>query len=204
GLLGQARPAVRLLHAGDDPHHLRVARQEPEADRGGDPPRPRGKHLPLHGLPQHRQGGARGRREAARGEGELAMATQPQLFGQSIKRREDPRLISGKGTYVDDVKLPNTSHAAFVRSPHAHARIKGIDTTAARNAKGVVAIFTGKDLVAGGVKPLPVGWLLPDIKIPPYNVLAADKARYLGDADALVVAETPSPAPHARDRPEAD
>src|SRR5205823_12819130 len=119
------------------------------------------------------------------------MATQPQLFGQSIKRREDPRLITGKGTYVDDVKLPGTTHAAFVRSPHAHARIKSIDTTAARNSKGVVAVYTGKDLVAGGVKPLPVGWLLPDIKIPPYNVLAVDKPRYMRDAVAAVIAETP-------------
>src|SRR5207237_10120091 len=101
------------------------------------------------------------------------MATQPQLFGQSIKRREDPRLITGKGTYVDDVKLPGTTHAAFVRSRHAHARIKSIDTTAARNSKGVVAVSTGKDLVAGGVKALTVGWLLRASTIPPYNVLAA-------------------------------
>ncbi|TMB37091.1 MAG: xanthine dehydrogenase family protein molybdopterin-binding subunit, partial [Deltaproteobacteria bacterium] len=132
------------------------------------------------------------------------MATQPQLFGQSIKRREDPRLITGKGTYVDDVKLPGTTHAAFVRSPHAHARIKSIDTTAARNSKGVVAVYTGKDLVAGGVKPLPVGWLLPDIKIPPYNVLAVDKARYMGDAVAVVIAETPYLARDAADLVEVD
>ncbi|MFL5454306.1 MAG: xanthine dehydrogenase family protein molybdopterin-binding subunit [Myxococcales bacterium] len=132
------------------------------------------------------------------------MATQPQLFGQSIKRREDPRLITGKGTYVDDVKLPGTTYAAFVRSPHAHARIKGIDTTAARNAKGVLAVYTGKDLAAAGVKPLPVGWLLPDIKIPPYNVLAVDKARYMGDAVAVVVAETPYLARDAADLVDVD
>src|SRR5436309_517709 len=71
------------------------------------------------------------------------------LFGASIKRREDPRLITGKGTYVDDVKLPNTTYAAFVRSPHAHAKIGKIDTAAARKLKGVVAIYTGADLIAG-------------------------------------------------------
>ncbi len=72
------------------------------------------------------------------------------LFGQSIKRREDPRLITGKGNYVDDVRLPGTLHAAFVRSPHAHARIRGIDATAAKKLKGVTAVYTGKDL--GGVR----------------------------------------------------
>src|SRR6202521_797679 len=116
------------------------------------------------------------------------MATE-RLFGSSIKRREDPRLITGKGNYVDDVKVPGTTHAAFVRSPHAHARIRGIDASAARKLKGVIAVYTGKDLVSGGVKPIPVGWLLPNIKIPPHLPLAVDKARYMGDAVALVVAE---------------
>src|SRR5207237_28049 len=81
-------------------------------------------------------------------------------------RGADPRRITGKGTYVDDVKLPGTTFAAFVRSPHAHARIGGIDTAAAKRVKGVVAVYTGKDLVAGGMKPIPVGWLIPGIKIP--------------------------------------
>src|SRR5438552_7217423 len=113
------------------------------------------------------------------------------LFGQSIKRREDPRLITGRGVYVDDVKLPGTTYAAFVRSPHAHARIRSIDSSAARKLKGVVAVYTGKDLVAGGVKPIPVGWLLPDIKVPAHHPLAVDRARYMGEAVALVIAETP-------------
>jgi aerobic carbon-monoxide dehydrogenase large subunit len=77
------------------------------------------------------------------------------LFGQSVKRREDPRFITGRGTYVDDVKLPFTTHAAFVRSPHANAKINKIDTAAAMKMKGVVAIYTGKDLVAGGLQPIP-------------------------------------------------
>ena len=61
----------------------------------------------------------------------MASGTEERMFGKSIKRREDPRLMTGKGTYVDDVKLPGTTYAAFVRSPHAHARIRKIDTSAA-------------------------------------------------------------------------
>src|SRR5205823_4956340 len=72
------------------------------------------------------------------------------FFGASIKRREDPRLITGKGTFVDDLRIPGTTTAAFVRSPHAHARIVRIDATAATKIKGVLAVYTGKDLVAAG------------------------------------------------------
>src|SRR3954469_15084980 len=129
--------------------------------------------------------------------------TQP-LFGQSIKRREDPRLITGKGNYVDDVRLPGTTSAAFVRSPHAHARIRSIDTTAAKQLAGVVAVYTGKDLIAGGVKPLPVGWLIPGMKIPAHHVIAVDRARYMGDAVAVVFAEPRSIARDAADRVEVD
>src|SRR5205085_8466990 len=130
---------------------------------------------------QHRQGGAAGRQD---GEREVVMA-DTQLFGASIKRREDPRLVTGKGTFVDDVKIPGTTHAAFVRSPHAHARINSIDVAAAKKLKAVLAVYTGKDLVAGGVKPIPVGWLIPNMKIPAHHPLAVDRARYMGDAVAV-------------------
>src|SRR2546428_11363770 len=119
------------------------------------------------------------------------MAAAERLFGSSIKRREDPRLITGRGVYVDDVKLPGTAYACFVRSSHAHARINGIDSSAARKLPGVVAVYTGKDLSAGGVKSLPVGWLLPNIKLPPHFPLAVDRARYMGDAGAGVIAGSP-------------
>src|SRR2546423_15430351 len=95
------------------------------------------------------------------------MAATGPLFGSSIKRREDPRLITGKGVYVDDVKLPGTTYASFVRSPHAHARIRAIDASAARKLQGVVAVYTGKDLAASGVKSLPVGWTHPPTPPPP-------------------------------------
>ncbi len=119
------------------------------------------------------------------------MATVTKLFGSSIKRREDPRLITGKGNYVDDIKLPGTTYAVFVRSPHAHARIKAIHTAQAKKVPGVVAVFTGKDLVEGKVGSLPCGWLLPDIKLPPHLPLAVDKARHMGEAVAVVIAENP-------------
>ena len=112
------------------------------------------------------------------------------FFGKSVKRREDARLLTGKGAFVDDLKIPFTTHAAFVRSPHAHAKINKIDLTAARAMKGVIAIYTGKDLKDSGVKPIPVGWLLPGIKVPAHYPLAVDKVRHMGDAVALVIAET--------------
>src|SRR5256884_9191258 len=120
------------------------------------------------------------------------MATVERVLGKSIKRREDPRFITGRGTYVDDVKLPGTTWAAFVRSPHAHARIKKIDTAAALKHPGVVAIFTGKDMT--GVNSLPCGWLLPELKVPPHMPLASDAARYVGDPVAIVIAETQTAA----------
>jgi carbon-monoxide dehydrogenase large subunit len=132
------------------------------------------------------------------------MPSTQSLFGSSIKRREDPRLITGKGNFVDDVKLPGTTYASFVRSPYAHARIRSIDSSAARKLPGVLAVYTGKDLVAGGVKPIPVGWLLPGIKIPPRLPLAVDRARHMGEAVAVVVAESPYLARDAAELVEVD
>src|SRR5256885_5940222 len=126
------------------------------------------------------------------------------LFGASIKRREDPRFITGKGTYVDDVRVPGTTYAAFVRSPHANARVSRIDASAAKKLKGVLAVYTGKDLVAGGVKPIPVGWLLPGLKVPAFHPLAVDRVRFMGQPVAVVIAETPYLACDAADLVEVD
>ncbi len=112
------------------------------------------------------------------------------LFGASIKRREDPRLITGTGRFTDDVKLQGLTHAAFVRSPHAHARIKAIHADDAKKTAGVIAVFTGKDLADTKVGTLPVGWLLPELKIPPYHAIAVDTAHFAGHAVALVVADS--------------
>jgi carbon-monoxide dehydrogenase large subunit len=118
----------------------------------------------------------------------MTTATEARLFGKSIKRREDPRFITGRGQYVDDVKLPGMTYAVFVRSPHAHATIKTIDATAARRVPGVVAVYTGQDVQVGG---LPCGWMLPEIKCPSRPVLASGKARYVGEPVAVVVGDTP-------------
>jgi aerobic carbon-monoxide dehydrogenase large subunit len=112
------------------------------------------------------------------------MATS--LVGSRIKRREDPRLIMGRGTYVDDIQLPRMTYAAILRSPYAHARIRGIDVSKAKALPGVVAVMTGADLQG---KNVPCGWTLPDIKVAPHPALAVGKVRYTGDAVAVVVAE---------------
>ena len=127
----------------------------------------------------------------------MATATDQRLFGKSIKRREDPRFITGKGHYTDDLKLPGMTYAAFVRSPHAHARIRNVDTARAARHPGVVAVFTGKDMT--GVNSLPCGWLLPELKVPPHMPLASDAARYVGDPVAVVIAETQDAALDAVD-----
>ena len=113
------------------------------------------------------------------------------LFGARIKRREDPRLITGKATYTDDLQLPGMLYAQIVRSPHAHAKVVRVHTKAARAHPGVVAVYTGKDL-EGKLNPIPTAWLIPgsDLKTPPHPALATDVVRYVGDGVAVVVAES--------------
>src|SRR4051794_28684893 len=82
----------------------------------------------------------------------------PSGIGASVKRREDFRFLTGQGTYTDDINRPNQTHAYILRSPYAHARINGIDASAALDAPGVVAVFTGKDIAADKVNGLPCGW----------------------------------------------
>jgi carbon-monoxide dehydrogenase large subunit len=127
------------------------------------------------------------------------------LFGSGIKRREDPRLITGAGTFVDDVKLPGLTYAAMVRSPYAHARITRVDTSAAAKAPGVIAVYTGKD-TAGKVGPVPCAFNVPgcDLKLPPHPALAVDKVRYVGDAVAMVTATSRAAARDAVDLVDVD
>jgi aerobic carbon-monoxide dehydrogenase large subunit len=120
--------------------------------------------------------------------------------GQSVRRKEDYRFLTGTGQYTDDINPQHHTHAWFLRSPHAHARIRGIDTAKAKAAPGVIAILTGDDLT--GVNGLPCGWLITGtdgqpMKEPPHPILAQGKVRYVGDGVALVVAETPDQAKDA-------
>src|SRR5882672_6316775 len=116
-------------------------------------------------------------------------------IGAAIKRKEDYRFLTGAGNYTDDVAMPHQTHAHFVRSPHAHAKIKSIKKDKALKAPGVVAIFTGDDLAAAKVNGLPCGWLITDVngqpmKEPPHPCLAQGKVRYVGDHVAIVIAES--------------
>jgi carbon-monoxide dehydrogenase large subunit len=108
----------------------------------------------------------------------------PKLVGQRVKRREDPRLIQGRGTYVDDVKLAGMLHLAFKRSDIAHGRIRSIDTSAAAAMPGVEAVYTGAD-IAKFVKPLPI---LTPFPSPEHRAVAIDVVRYAGEPVAVVVA----------------
>ena len=127
------------------------------------------------------------------------------IFGSAIRRREDPRLLTGTGTFTDDISLPGMLYVAFVRSPHAHARIKRVDTTRAKGAPGVAAIFTGAD-TAGVLKPMPCAWLIPNsnLKVAEYPVMARDVVRYVGDVVAMVVARTAYEAHDAADQIDVD
>jgi carbon-monoxide dehydrogenase large subunit len=115
-------------------------------------------------------------------------------IGQSVHRKEDPKFLTGRGKYVSDMVLPRQTHAAFVYSPHAHADIKSIDTSAAEAAPGVVAVLTGADYTGDGMGP--TGGVMPeDMGGPPGHrtfsmPLAVDRARFVGERVAVVIAET--------------
>ena len=110
------------------------------------------------------------------------------LVGAKIKRREDPRLIRGLGQYVDDINLPNTLHVAILRSPYAHARIKSLETDAARQHPGIVAVITGAE-IKDQIGTLPVSGGNETLRVPKHYVLAIDKVCYVGEGVAAVVAE---------------
>ncbi|MDZ4868472.1 MAG: xanthine dehydrogenase family protein molybdopterin-binding subunit [Alphaproteobacteria bacterium] len=117
------------------------------------------------------------------------------IVGSGVKRKEDHRFITGQGRYTDDINRPGQAHAYFLRSPHAHAKIKSIDTAAALKAKGVVAIFTGKDIAADKLGGLICGWMVTSkdgsaMKNGAHPALALDTVRYVGDHVAIVIAET--------------
>ena len=131
------------------------------------------------------------------------------FIGQSIKRKEDYRFLTGEGSYTDDIVLPRQTHACFVRSPHAHAKIRGINKDKALKAPGVIAIYTGEDIAASKMGGLPCGWLITDVngqpmKEPPHPVLAQGKVRYVGDHVAVVIAESPQQAKDAAELVDVD
>ncbi len=124
--------------------------------------------------------------------------------GREVRRIEDAGLLAGAGRFTDDVSLPGQTYVSFLRSPHAHARIVSIDATAAASMPGVVAVLTGADLVAAGVKPLPVEPMFqrPDGSpgaTPLRPALADGVVRFVGEAVVALIAETAEQAKDAQE-----
>src|SRR5919108_4511526 len=129
-------------------------------------------------------------------------------FGAAVRRREDPRFLRGEGRFVDDITLPGLLHAAFLRSPHAHARLARLDVAAARAMDGVAAVFRFADLERW-LKPLPLFGAPPtglaavvkfDLRQAPQYALVRDRARYVGEVVAMVVADSAARAEDALGR----
>jgi carbon-monoxide dehydrogenase large subunit len=118
-----------------------------------------------------------------------ATEVKERIVGRSLKRREDPKLITGQGQYIDDIKLSGMVHAVLVRSPYAHANIKSIDTSAAKAHPGVVAVFTGEDML--DINPMPAAWQAGGVKNNPVTprALSVGKVTQVGDPVAIVLAE---------------
>src|ERR1700742_4213183 len=125
-------------------------------------------------------------------------------IGASVVRKEDKRFITGKGRYVDDIKLVGMTFAQFVRSPHAHAKVKSIDSSAAMKMPGVIAVLNGKELVDDKVGNLICGWAIPSkdgtqMKMGAWPAMAPETVRFVGQAVAVVIAETKNQARDAAD-----
>src|SRR5437762_4296477 len=135
--------------------------------------------------------------------------TAPQGIGKAVPRKEDERLLQGKGCYGDDFNLSGQAYAIMVRSPHAHARIGSIDASEALATPGVIAVLTGRDAKQDGLKPFPFRPISPNPhEVPlkktkpldPYFPMPADVAHYVGQGVALVVAESVMLAKDAAER----
>ncbi|MEL6799812.1 MAG: xanthine dehydrogenase family protein molybdopterin-binding subunit [Pseudomonadota bacterium] len=130
-------------------------------------------------------------------------------IGARVARKEDKRFITGKGKYTDDIRMENQAYAAFVRSPHAHAKVKGIDASAAEAMDGVVAVLNGHELTGDGIGNIICGWAVSSKDGSPMNMgawsaLATEKVRYVGDAVAVVIADSQALARLAAEAVEVD
>ena len=120
-------------------------------------------------------------------------------IGARVKRKEDLRFLTGAGRFTDDLDRPGQGHACMLRSPHAHARIKGIDTSTAAAAPGVIAVYTGADVETDGVGGLPCGWGITSkdggaMVEPKWPIIARDTVRFVGEVVAVAIAESESQA----------
>ncbi|HTC17732.1 MAG TPA: molybdopterin cofactor-binding domain-containing protein, partial [Stellaceae bacterium] len=131
------------------------------------------------------------------------------MIGDPVRRKEDLRFLTGNGHYTDDINRPGQLYAVFVRSPHAHAELRGVDAKQAKAAPGVVAVYTGADLAAAGIGSLPCGWGVKNkdgspMAEPPHPVLATGRVRHVGDPVAVIIAATKAEAEEAADLVEVD
>src|SRR2546425_383647 len=183
GIHARARPPMRLLHPGDADDQLRRFEADPPPHGGRDPPGDLGQPLPVHRLRQHREIDSV-RRQAAAGRVVMTPKTSPEIggMGHSVKRKEDPRFIRGRGTYVDDIQLPGMLYLDIVRSPFAHAWIKRIDASRALAIPGVLAVITGQDLAKYNLHWMPT--LMSDTQM----VLPVEKVMYQAQEVAAVLA----------------
>src|SRR5437763_15304277 len=135
-------------------------------------------------------------------------------WGQPVRRKEDPRLLTGRGRFIADRRIAGECHAFILRSPHAHAELRAIDTATAREAPGVIAVLTGKELAADGIGGIPSDFTLPfyppragppfPVFHPPFPALAAGRVRFVGEAVAMILAETLEAARDAAELVEID
>src|ERR1043165_4690842 len=130
-------------------------------------------------------------------------------IGAPVRRKEDFRFITGKGQYPDDISRPGETRAVFVRSPHAHARIKKVDVAAAKAMPGVLAVLTGAELANDKIGNLICGWMIHSkdgspMKMAPHPAIASTKACYVGDPVAVVVADTLAQARDAAEQVKVD
>ena len=182
GVPRRPRPAVRVLHARVRRVDHRLPARPPRSDRRRDPRRAVGQPLPLHRLPGHhrRRAPRRGRRSRGSAVTEAVAGGRPASSASASSAREDARLLTGHGGYVDDIVVPGMLHCAFVRSDIARGAIRGIDTSAARALPGVSRVFTGDDLNAVGKElwHTSIGARSPETPRPP---LADGDVRFVGE-----------------------
>src|SRR5437879_4868617 len=195
---------MRILHSRYD-HMLAPASVTKRiAPRRRDPRCAWRQSVPLHRISKHREGGSIcfTETETLGQSGCRRLAITQRYVGQAMKRKEDPRLVSGTSTYVDDVVLPGMLYMAVIRSIHAHARIKRVDTSRAQKLPGVVAVVTGEEVAHCG--PIPCAASLPNMKRALRHLLAMNKVRFVGEPIAAVVAENKYIARDAADLIEID
>src|ERR1700736_4879767 len=200
---------MRLLHARNADGRARFAETRCRAGSGADPRASFRQLLPLHRLPGHHRCGRDHGAGAHRTQVMIVASANPEILseldrpnsyiGKVVPRPNLERLMQGRGLYVSDIELPRMGHVVFLRSPHAHARIVGIDALEARRLSGVIAIVTGQELAAVITPWVGVLSHLKGLKSAPQHAIAIDRVCWQGEAVAAIVATSRAVAEDAAD-----